>query len=137
MAVKLAHALGAEVTLVSTSPEKRLDAKHLGADEFILSRDAGELAKSAGFDSLSTRFPPLTISLPSRGSRGGRARGSCSGPAETYELAAFELIMQRRSIAGLLVGGLAETQEMLDFCAQPRDRRRRGDDPDAGREPRL
>jgi uncharacterized zinc-type alcohol dehydrogenase-like protein len=120
MAVKLAHALGAETTLLSTSLAKRLDAKHLGADEFIHSRDAGEMAKAAGrFDLiLDTVSAPHDLAAVARLLRRDGTLVLLGVPPKPFEVGAFELIGRRRSIAGSLVGGVPETQEMLDFCAQ-------------------
>ena len=120
MAVKIAAAMGAEVTLLSTSPKKREDAKRLGAHEFILGNDDAALAKVSGrfdvvIDSVSAPhdLAPLANLL--------RRDGSLvllGVPDRPAALPAFPLIMKRRSIAGSLIGGIAETQEMLDFCAE-------------------
>ena len=120
MAVKLANAFGAEVTLLSTSPKKRADAHRLGAHEFVLTSDERELAKVKGrFD-----FIVDTVSAP----RDIGATAQLLGldgtmvllgvPEVPATLPAFALIAKRRSIVGSLIGGIAETQEMLDFCAE-------------------
>jgi alcohol dehydrogenase (NADP+) len=120
MAVKLAHALGAEVALISTSPAKRADAQRLGADDFLVSRDDAQLAKAAGrFDLiLDTVSAPHDLAALSRLLRLDGTLVLLGVPPEPFELGAFELIGKRRSIAGSAIGGIAETQEMLDFCAK-------------------
>jgi uncharacterized zinc-type alcohol dehydrogenase-like protein len=119
MAVKLAVAMGAEVTLLSTSRSKEADARRLGAHEFALSSDAATFKKLAG------RFDLIidTISAPHDYNQYlGMVRldgamvllGVPPAPAPVH---AFSLIGARRSLSGSLIGGIAETQEMLDFCA--------------------
>jgi len=120
MAVKLGAAMGAEVTLISSSPRKKADALRLGAHEFLLGSDDDAIGKAAG------RFDLLldTVSAPHELARFAnllRTDGTMvlvGAPDKPAELPAFPLIMRRRSIAGSLVGGLPETQEMLDFCAE-------------------
>jgi uncharacterized zinc-type alcohol dehydrogenase-like protein len=119
MAVKLGAALGAEVTLVSSSERKREDAKRLGAHEFLLATDEKAFGASMGrFD-----FIIDTVSAPHDLGREAmllRRDGTLvllGAPDKPAELPAFPLLMRRRSIAGSLIGGIAETQEMLDFCA--------------------
>jgi alcohol dehydrogenase (NADP+) len=120
MGVKLAVAMGAEVTLLSSSPSKKEDARRLGAHEFIVTKDAAALAAVQGrfdliLDSVSAphdlaQFVGLL-----------RPEGTLvllGAPSEPYVLPAFALIMGRRSIAGSLIGGIRETQEMLNFCAE-------------------
>jgi alcohol dehydrogenase (NADP+) len=120
MAVKLGAALGAEVTVLSTSSKKQEDAKRLGAHDFLVTTD------SKAFRAASARFDYLidTVSAPhDLASYCGLLRTDgvmilVGAPDKPAELPAFALIGRRRSIAGSLIGGIAETQEMLDFCAE-------------------
>ncbi len=118
MGVKFAHALGAHVVLFTTSPNKKDDALRLGADEVVLSRNADEMAKHAGsfdfiLDAVSANHDiDAYINLL-------RRDGNITlvgAPEKPMSLAAFGLIMGRRSLSGSPIGGIAETQEMLDFC---------------------
>jgi uncharacterized zinc-type alcohol dehydrogenase-like protein len=121
MAIKLAHALGAHVVLFTTSPDKRGDALALGADEVVISKDAEAMAARAG----TLDFILNTVAAPhnldpflSLLKRDG-VMTLVGAPAEPHPSpAVFNLIMGRRSLAGSLIGGIAETQEMLDFCAE-------------------
>jgi uncharacterized zinc-type alcohol dehydrogenase-like protein len=120
MAVKLAHAFGAHVVVFTTSPKKKEDALRLGADEVVISRNADEMQKHAeSFDfildavsadhdinayiNLLRRDGNLTI---------------VGAPPKPLGVSAFGLIMRRRSFSGSNIGGIAETQEMLDFCGK-------------------
>jgi uncharacterized zinc-type alcohol dehydrogenase-like protein len=120
MGVKFAHAFGAHTVVFTTSPNKTEDALRLGADEVVISRNADEMRKHAGsFDfildcvaaehdlnaylNLLTRDGNLTL---------------VGAPNQPLPVAAFGLIFGRRSLSGSLIGGLAETQEMLDFCGE-------------------
>lgn len=120
MAVKLAKAMGAEVVVFTTSPSKVEDAKRLGADEVVLSKDEAQMARFAGklhfmLDAVSAQHDINTyLSLL-------RVDGSLAlvgAPEHPLPVAAFSLIPYRRSFAGSLIGGIAETQEMLDFCGK-------------------
>ncbi len=120
MAVKLAAAFGAEVTVLSTSDNKEVDAKRLGAHHFVNSRNAEKMKPLAGhFDfilntvSAKNDYNALLGLLHTNGSM-----VLVGAPAEPSQISGFSLIMGRRSIAGSLIGGLAETQEMLDFCGK-------------------
>jgi uncharacterized zinc-type alcohol dehydrogenase-like protein len=120
MAVKLAAAFGAEVTVLSTSDNKEVDAKRLGAHHFVNSRNAEKMKSLAGhFDfilntvSAKNDYNALLGLLHTNGSM-----VLVGAPAEPSQISGFSLIMGRRSIAGSLIGGLAETQEMLDFCGK-------------------
>ena len=121
MAVKLAHALGAHVVLFTTSPGKTEDARRLGADEVVLSRDPEEVAKHAN----SFHFIIDTVAAPHRLDtyltllkRDG-ALVLVGAPGEPHPSpGVMNMIMGRRSLAGSLIGGIAETQEVLDFCAE-------------------
>ena len=119
MAVKFAASFGAEVTMLSTSPSKEADAKKLGAHHFVLTSDAKQLGRVKNhfnvilntvsaphqyvtyLDLLTVNGTMIVVGVPPK-------------PSETP---AFNLIMKRRSIIGSLIGGIAETQEMLDYCA--------------------
>ena len=108
------------MTLISTSPFKKSDAQRLGADNFLVSRDGAQLAKAAArFDFiLDTVSASHDLAALSRLLRLDGTLVLLGIPSKPFELGAFELIEKRRSIAGSLVGGPAETQEMLDFCAE-------------------
>ena len=120
MGVKFAHALGAHTVVFTTSPSKKDDAIRLGADEVVISRDANEMAKhvqsfdfildavSADHDinaylNLLARDGNITL---------------VGAPEKPLPVAAFNLIMGRRSLSGSPIGGIKETQEMLDFCGK-------------------
>lgn len=121
MGIKLAHAMGAHVVAFTTSESKREAAKALGADEVVVSRDADQMAKHANsFDlildtvSASHDLDAFTALLKRDGTL--TLVGVPEHPHPSPNVAA--LIFQRRSIAGSIIGGIAETQEMLDFCAE-------------------
>ncbi len=121
MGVKLAHALGAHVVMFTTSPGKADDARRLGADEVVVSRNPEEMAKHAG----SFNFILNTVSAPHDLDafvvllkRDG-VMTLVGAPGEPHPSPnVSNLIGGRRSIAGSLIGGIRETQEMLDFCAE-------------------
>jgi len=121
MGVKLAHAMGAHVVLFTTSPGKQADAKRLGADEVVISKDPAQMAQHAGsFDFiLNTVAAPhdldafLTL-LKRDGTMCLVGAPATPHPSPTV----FNLILKRRQLAGSLIGGVRETQEMLDFCAK-------------------
>jgi len=118
MAVKLAHALGAHVVVFTTSPGKKDDAIRLGADEVVISRNSGEMAKHAGsfdfiLDAVSADHDINAYIALLR--RDGNLT-LLGAPEKPMNLAAFGLILARRSLSGSPIGGIAETQEMLDFC---------------------
>jgi uncharacterized zinc-type alcohol dehydrogenase-like protein len=120
MGVKFANAFGAHVALFTTSPNKAADAKKLGAHEVILSKDEDEMEKhEKSFD-----FILDTVSAPhdldaylSLLKRDGSLVLVGASP-DPLQLDAFSLIHRRRRLAGSLIGGIAETQEMLDYCAE-------------------
>jgi len=120
MGVKLAASMGAEVTLFSTSPGKAADAKRLGAHEFALSSDRSVFGKLAGrFDFiLDTVSAPHDLNAYLGMLRPDGAMVLVGAPPEPAPVAAFNLIGRRRSLAGSLIGGIAETQEMLNYCAE-------------------
>ena len=121
MGVKIAHAMGAHVVLFTTSPGKSADALRLGADEVVLSRNSDEMARHANsFDFiLNTVAAPHNLDAFTGLLKRDGTMTLVGAPAEPHPSPnAFNLIFKRRSIAGSLIGGIAETQEMLDFCAQ-------------------
>jgi len=121
MAVKLARAMGAHVVLFTTSPNKREDALALGAHEVVVSKDKEAMAAQRN----SFNFILDTVAAPHDLdaylvllARDG-AMVLVGAPAEPHPATTvFNLIMKRRQLAGSLIGGIAETQEMLDFCAE-------------------
>lgn len=120
MAVKIGAAMGAEVTMLSTSPKKKADATRLGAHDFLVTTDAVAMAKAAGrFDFIiNTVSAPHDLVALTALLRTDGTMILLGAPDKPAVLPAFPLIMRRRSIAGSLIGGIAETQEMLDFCAE-------------------
>jgi uncharacterized zinc-type alcohol dehydrogenase-like protein len=120
MAVKFAASFGAEVTMLSTSPSKEQDARKLGAHKFALTRDPEQLKELASYFD----FIIDTVSAPHDYNQYLSMLNTdgvmiCVGvPPTPTEILGFNLIGNRRSIAGSLIGGLAETQEMLDYCAE-------------------
>jgi uncharacterized zinc-type alcohol dehydrogenase-like protein len=118
MGVKLAKAMGAEVTVLSTSPNKEKDAKALGADKFVVTKDPAQLKSVRGtFDFiLNTVSAPLDLNTYVGLLKRDGTMVLLGVPPEAPTLHAFALIGGRRRVAGSLIGGIAETQEMLDFC---------------------
>lgn len=120
MGVKFAHAMGAHVVMITTSPDKASDAKRLGADEVLLSTDAEAMqAAQNSFDFLLNTIPvghdvdPYMELLRCDGTM------VVVGSVEPLtKVNGIPLIFRRRSLAGSLIGGLPETQEMLDFCGE-------------------
>ena len=120
MGVKFAHTLGAHVVVFTTSPGKKEDALRLGADEVVVSRNANEMAKHAGsfdfiLDAVSANHD---INAYMNLLRRDGTITLVGAPAKPLAVSAFSLIMGRRSLAGSNIGGIAETQEMLDFCGK-------------------
>ena len=118
MAVKFAHALGAHVVVFTTSPNKKEDALRLGADEVVVSRNADEMKKHNGsfdfnLDAVSADHN-INSYVDLLGVDGNLTL--VGAPAEPLAVSAFSLIARRRSFSGSAIGGIAETQEMLDFC---------------------
>ena len=118
MAVKFAHALGARVVVFTTSPNKKEDALRLGADQVVVSRNTGEMQKHAGsfdfiLDAVSAEHD-INAYLNLLGLDGNLTL--VGAPAKPLGVSAFSLIMGRRSLSGSNIGGIPETQEMLDFC---------------------
>jgi uncharacterized zinc-type alcohol dehydrogenase-like protein len=119
MGVKIAHALGAHVVLFTTSPSKTADGLRLGADEVIVSKNADEMLKHAGsfhfiLDAVSAEHDlNQYLALLKRDG----TLVLVGAPPKPLPIAAFNLLMGRHSLAGSGIGGIQETQEMLDFCA--------------------
>jgi uncharacterized zinc-type alcohol dehydrogenase-like protein len=120
MAVKLAASMGAEVTVLSTSKTKEADARRLGAQDFVVSLDPKNL------DALANRFHLIldTVSAPHDLNaylnllRRDGVLALVGAPPKPIPVQAFSLILKRRTLAGSVIGGIRETQEMLDYCAQ-------------------
>jgi alcohol dehydrogenase (NADP+) len=120
MGVKFAHAFGAHVVLFTTSPNKVADAKRLGADEVVISKNTDEVQKHAGsFDfildcvSADHDINALLILL--------RRNGTITlvgAPEKPLQVSAFNLLFGRHSLTGSAIGGIKQTQEMIDFCAE-------------------
>jgi alcohol dehydrogenase (NADP+) len=120
MGIKLAHAMGAHVVAFTTSESKRQDALDLGADEVVVSRDAAQLEPhTGGFDFiLNTVAAPHDLDVFTRLLKRDGTMCLVGVPAEPHPSPnVAQLIFGRRAIAGSLIGGIPETQEMLDFCA--------------------
>jgi len=120
MAVKIAKAMGAEVIVFTTSPSKFEDARRLGADDVILSSDKAQMARYAGklhlvLDAVSAAHD---INAYLRLLRVDGSLALVGAPEHPLPVAAFSLIPYRRNFAGSMIGGIAETQEMLDFCGE-------------------
>lgn len=121
MGIKLAHAMGAHVVAFTTSEAKREAARQLGADEVVVSRDAEAMrAHFKSFDFiLNTVAAPHELDVFLRLLKRDGAMVLVGAPATPHPSPnVFNLIMKRRTLAGSLIGGIAETQEMLDFCAE-------------------
>jgi alcohol dehydrogenase (NADP+) len=120
MGVKLAHAMGATTVLFTTSASKVVDGKRLGADEVVLSKDKDQMARhNASFDLIidtvaTTHDLAPYFELLKRDA----TMVQVGAPEHPMPIAVFPLLMRRRHFAGSAIGGIAETQEMLDFCAQ-------------------
>lgn len=120
MGVKLARAMGAEVSVLSSSPHKAADAARLGAHHFHVLREEEDFAALAGhFDLiLNTVSAPLPLDRYLGTLKRDGTMVMLGAAPEPQEVSAFSVIMGRKRLAGSLIGGIAETQEMLDFCAQ-------------------
>jgi len=120
MAVKLAHAFGAHVVVFTTSPKKKDDALRLGADEVVISKNADEMQKHAeSFDFiLDAVSADHDINAYLNLLRRDGNITLVGAPPKPLAVAAFGLIPRRRSLSGSNIGGIAETQEMLDFCGK-------------------
>src|SRR3954462_12030217 len=118
MGVKFAHALGAHVVVFTTSPHKKEDALRLGADEVVVSRDANAMQKHAGsfdfiLDAVSAEHD---VNAYLNLLRLDGTMTLVGAPAKPLAVSAFGLIMGRRSLSGSNIGGIPETQDMLEFC---------------------
>lgn len=120
MAVKLAKSMGAEVTVLSTSADKAADARRLGATDFAVTKNADTFKRLAGtFDLIvDTVSAPHDYNAYLALLRPRRAMALVGAPPGAAALHPFSLIMGGRTLAGSLIGGIAETQEMLDHCAK-------------------
>ncbi|MGW5767838.1 NAD(P)-dependent alcohol dehydrogenase [Streptomyces longwoodensis] len=120
MAVKIAHALGAEVTVLSQSLRKKDDGLKLGADRYYATSDPKTFEELAGsFDLiLSTVSAPLDFGAFLSLLKTDGALVNVGAPEEPISLNLFSVINNRKTLAGSMIGGIAETQEMLDFCAE-------------------
>ena len=120
MGVKFARAFGAHVVVFTTSPGKKDDALRLGADEVIISTNAEDLLKHAGtfdfiLDTIAAEHD-INAYINMLGRDGNITL--VGAPEKPLAVSAFALLFGRRSVSGSLIGGIAETQEMLDFCAE-------------------
>jgi uncharacterized zinc-type alcohol dehydrogenase-like protein len=121
MAVKIARALGAEVTVLSHSDKKKADALKMGAHKFVSTHDRSVFQELAGtFDLIINTVSSADLNM---GDYFGLLKldatlVSVGAPDKPLTVSAFPLIMQRRNFAGSLIGSIRETQEMLDFCAK-------------------
>jgi alcohol dehydrogenase (NADP+) len=120
MAVKLAHAMGAEVTVLSQSLKKQEDGLRLGADHYFATSDPDTFTQLAGrFDLvINTVSAPIDVDAYLSLLAVDGALVNVGAPAEPLSLSVMSLIGGRRTYAGSMIGGIAETQEMLDFCAE-------------------
>ncbi len=120
MGVKIAKAMGAEVTIFSTSPSKEADAKALGADHFVVTKDPANLEPLVGtfnfiLDTVSADHD-VNVYLNLLGVGGGMV--VVGVPPSPNMIHALSLIFGNKTLSGSLIGGIPETQEMLDFCAK-------------------
>ncbi len=120
MGVKFAAAMGAEVTVISTSANKEADAKSLGAHRFIVSKDKSQMKASSNYFDfiLNTVSAPIDLNPYLALLRLDGTMVLVGVPPEAPQIQVFNLIGKRRRLAGSLIGGLPETQEMLDYCAE-------------------
>ena len=120
MGVKFANAFGANVVLFTTSPNKTQDALRLGAHEVVVSKNPAEMRKHAGsFDFiLDTVSAPHDLNAYITLLKVNGTMTLVGAPPEPSPVMGFNLLFGRRSLAGSLIGGLPQTQEMLDFCAE-------------------
>lgn len=120
MAVKFGVSFGAEVTMLSSSPSKKEDAHKLGAHKFILTKDPEQLKQVQGYFDfiIDTVSAPHDYNLYLGLLKTNGVQICVGAPPTPAEIIGFNLILGRKSLAGSLIGGLPETQEMLDYCAQ-------------------
>jgi len=120
MGVKFAASFGADVTVISTSPSKEADARRMGAHHFLISKDAAAMANQAG------SFDFILNTVSAANDYNGylnllKLDGTMvlvGAPPAPTPVSGFSLIMKRRTLGGSLIGGIKETQEMLDYCAE-------------------
>ncbi|MGB5358209.1 MAG: NAD(P)-dependent alcohol dehydrogenase, partial [Eudoraea sp.] len=121
MAIKLASALGAHVTLISRSPNKIKDAMDLGADQVVISTDEAQMEKvQNNFDVIIDTVPyahDINPYIGTLSTDGTLVLVGYLGPLDPM-LNSIPMIMGRKTVAGSLIGGIAETQELLDFCGE-------------------
>lgn len=119
MGVKLAHAMGAHVVMITTSPNKANDAKKLGAAEVLISKDESDMAKHANSFDLIIDTVPVAHDLNPYIQLLKRDKTLVIvGPIDPVGVHGANLILKRRNVAGSVIGGIKETQEMLDFCGK-------------------
>jgi uncharacterized zinc-type alcohol dehydrogenase-like protein len=120
MGLKFAHSFGAETVLFTTSAGKEADARRLGADQVVLSKDADAMAKQAGsFDFvLDCVSAPHDMNAYLGLLRLDGTLCMVGLPEEPLSISSFASVTNRRSLAGSMIGGMQETQEMLDYCAE-------------------
>ena len=120
MAVKLGASMGAEVTVLSTSPGKEADARELGAHKFAVTRDAAQLDEYSNYFDfiIDTVSAPHDLNLYLTLLKRDGTMILVGAPPEPTPLASFSLIPKRKRIVGSMIGGITETQEMLDYCAE-------------------
>jgi uncharacterized zinc-type alcohol dehydrogenase-like protein len=120
MGLKFAHALGAETTVFSHSPEKEADAKAMGADHFVVTKDVKNLERSEkSFDLiLNTVSAHLDLEPYLKMLKLDGTFVVIALPGKPYQINVGTMLDQRRSLAGSMIGGMAELQEMLNFCGQ-------------------
>ena len=120
MAVKIAHAMGAEVTVLSQSLKKQEDGLRLGADDYFATSDPDTFEQLAGrYDLIiNTVSAPIDVDAYLGLLAVDGTLVNVGAPPEPMSLDVFSLIGRRRSFAGSMIGGIAETQQMLDFCAE-------------------
>lgn len=120
MGIKFASAFGAKVTVLSTSKAKESDAREMGADDFIVTTEPGAVEALAGrFDFiLDTISAPHDVNAYLEVLKVDGTMVLVGAPPKPLSVEAFSLIMKRRCLAGSLIGGIRETQEMLDYCAK-------------------
>ncbi len=120
MALKFAHAFGAHTLLLTTSPNKATDAERLGADEVVVSTDPSQLQKHAGTLDfiLDTASAPHDLNQYLALLKVDGTMTLVGAPEAPTPISAFSLITGRRSLAGSMIGGILETQEMLEFCGE-------------------
>jgi len=120
MGVKLGASMGAEVTVLSTSPNKEADARALGAHKFLVTRDEAQLKEYRNYFDfiLDTVSAPHNLDMYLSLLRRDGTMILVGAPPEPAPVSGFSLISRRKRLVGSMIGGIPETQEMLDYCAQ-------------------